>query len=309
MIIVNPHNWLVKDISEAADYLKSKGIDGVQFSPITYCKEASSETNASKEWWKLYQPYSFKRLENRLGNENQVRAAVENLHKNGIKAFTDSVVRHVAGEDRPVQPGCLPQPHPNVDKELLQYLAKQDYTNVNSRYDIIHGCWGMPRLDYNNKNLQEQVYIPHFDKLLYDIGFDGVRLDMGKHFALPNEGGTFWTNVIGRYTEKFIYAECINTPTYLLNEYTKYCKVLTDQYAQMGTGSVRFFESHDTYWHPEWSDTRNLNTDQRIKLFEELVNKYNNVMLFLRPYDDILNHPRFTEIATNRNSKAKQNIG
>ena len=289
MIILNTFNWRLTNVTENIEFFKYQGVDAIQTSPVTECKSIN-EYNADKEWWKLYQILNFN-IGNRLGTKDDLRDLCKESHKYDIFVFPDVVMRHVAGNDN----GKL-EPHQDVDKELLKYIITQDYTNPDNRFDIINGCWGMPRLDYKSTELQEKVYVPFLDEL-FSLGCDGFRLDMCKHYALPEEGCNIWYNVFSRYKDKFIYGECLNCPTYLLNKYTKQCKVLVDEYANMDRGSVRFFESHDTYYH-SWSNTNELNDNQRLEKLSYLCKHYHNVMFFVRPWDRLIYSDDFRKVCT-----------
>ena len=298
MIILNTFNWRLPNITDEVKHFNEIVIDAIQNSPICKCKEID-ENNIDEEWWKLYQNVSFD-IGNRLGTKDDLYNLATELHKYNMKLFQDVILRHVAGRDNGE---CVP--HENVDSRLIKFVLNNNHLkNPHDRYHIINGCWDLPMLDYNNKELQEQFYIPFLDEL-FDLGVDGLRIDEAKHISLRSEGGTFW-DMMDRYKDKFIYGECINCPTNILNDYTNHCKVLTDRYAKMNQGSVRFFESHDTYNHT-WGKTKELTKDQRIDLFRDLCTKYHNVMVFLRPFDDIYEDIRFIDICRNKYYLANQN--
>lgn len=284
MIILNTFNWKLQDVISNMQKIKDQGFDAIQISPICECKPGN-------EWWKLYQPLSFK-VGNRLGDSYDFEKLCVEANLKGLRVFVDVVLRHVASTD-----DGLPAPHELCSKSLASFWVDNRSCDPNNRQDIINGGWGLPRLDYNNKNLQDLYYKPFLDYVTEHA--DGIRLDMGKHFALPEEGGTFWDNVIKQYKErgKFIYAECINTPTHILNAYTRYCSTLTDQYAKMGVGSVRFFESHDTYYH-DWSNTDKMDDAQRLWSLRRLCLEHHNVMFFARPFDNLVFSDSLREILT-----------
>lgn len=272
MKILNTFNWRTKDVIKKLKNIKDQGFDCVQVGPLQKCK-------AGNEWWCLYQPLDFT-IGNRLGSKKDFIELCTMAHKIGLKVSVDVVLRHVAGRDN-----GEPVPHEDVNNDLKRFFIDKRYLNDDSdRRHVTEGGWGLPRLDYENHELQEMYYIPYLNEILQHA--DLIRLDEGKHFGLPSEGYTFWTDVIGDYKGK-VYAECLNTSSYILNEYTKYCKVLTDKYANMGVGSVRFIESHDNFYHHEWSNTWKMTDYERLQAFSQLMQKHHNVLFFTRPYDDL----------------------
>lgn len=277
MVYLNVFDWEIPWVIASLPYIKETGYDGILLSPMTQCKEGS-------EWWKLYQLYSFT-IGNRNGSEDDIRMLSAKCREYSLKLGHDTVLRHLGALD-----SGLPVPHQDSDHALWKYFIDDRRNNDKSREDIIYSGWGLARLDYNNKELQEKYYRPFLNKL--SQYFDFIRLDMGKHFGLPSEGCSFWEFMdnIKLTTGMDVLAECIETPSEILYQYTRYCKPLTNKYAQCGCGTVRFFESHDTYYHLEWGDgcTAKMTDEERYEEFKKLLQKHHHVMYFARPLDNTI---------------------
>lgn len=280
MKIVDCYNWKFKDILQKAAYFKELGFTAIKFSPILRCKEG-------EEHWKLYQNLDFT-IGNRLGTEEELFEAADAIRILGMKAIVDIQLRHVAGEDT-----GEPIPHHDVPESIkIFFIDKRNLFNDKDRYHVTEGGWGLPRIDYDNPELQEQEYFPLLDKVFKH--FDWVRLDEGKHLGLPSEGYNLITKLSIRYNNKFIF-ECINERPDILDQYARYGLVLTDRNAKMGRGSVRFFESHDSYYH-KWDETHLWDDEKRIYELGEMMKEYHNVLLFLRPFDNIIYNPKLKEV-------------
>lgn len=280
MRIIDCYNWKWKDIKSKAHHFKDLGFTAVKFSPILRCKEGM-------EHWKLYQNLDFT-IGNRLGSEQELFDAADYIRSIGLETIVDIQLRHVAGRDN-----GEPVPHEDVPDSIKRFFIDKRYLlNDKNRRDVTEGGWGLPRIDYDNPELQNQEYWPLLDKVFEH--FDWVRLDEGKHLGLPSEGYNLINNLYKRYDNKFIF-ECINEREDILNQYAQYGLVLTDTWSKMGRGSVRFFESHDSYYHG-WGESHKWDDNRRIDELEKLMKKYHNVLLFLRPFDTIIDNPRLKEV-------------
>lgn len=271
--------WHLNDISSHIEKIKEQGFTHIMISPIQPTK-----TNENQFYW-LYQPTSFS-IGNRLGTKEEYITLCENAHKNGIKIIVDVVLRHLAGRDD----GSL-YPHEKSDKYIT---SKRDFWiypiqgNEESRLHIINRCFGLPSLNYYNAELIG-IYKEFLQEVL--LYADGIRVDMGKHFALPYEGGCqFWVMVCNlcKDMNKECYAECINLDQHLMSDYINYTNVLVAEYEvpQNSSKALVFFESHDTYY--TWGNTVYLTDKERIEKYNYLISRYDKVLLFARPYDNMI---------------------
>ena len=275
--ILNTFNWEIKDIINNLELIKNSGFTHIQICPVTPTK-----TNDRKWVW-LYQPIDFT-IGNVLGSKDDFILLCNKAHEIGLNIIVDVVLRHLAGEDT----GKL-LPHEICNKYIVDnksfWLSYEAGKYCDNRDEMINKCWGMPTLNYYNEELQK-VYIEYLDEVL--MYADGLRVDMGKHYALPEENCTFWKNVVGRYSNKFIYSECINLNKELMDKYSNYTNILISDhdYCPSNEKSVVFFESHDTYF--SWGYTKNLNDNDRLNKWNDLLNKYDKCLFFSRPFDKLI---------------------
>lgn len=272
--IFHASGWKLKDIESNLPKIANLHFNYIQISPVREHKDSGHEI------WGWYQPYT-------LGLNDETKKDLTDLcreaNKHGIKIVCDVVLRHLAGDDY----GNL-IPHPNCDSKIKDnpdFWFKDQWrgTNPKDRHHLIYGCWGMPTLNYFNHELQD-IYIKFLDSLI-ECGVYSFRVDMCKHFALPEEGCDFFTRVIGRYSDRFNYGECIDTNQDLLNKYSKYINILTEQMFHDDSKLVTWIESHDTYH--DFKTTCHMNEDMRLNEWDILLKSHNNVLWFHRPFDKI----------------------
>lgn len=285
-IILHCFQWKLKDITTQLKIIKDSGYTTIQISPVQPCKSGN-------EWWCDYQPLGF-RIGNRHGSKEDLIELCTEAKKYNIKIICDIVLRHTAGTND----GKL-IPHEDVDKILKdnQYFwtnAKGTNDNKN-RYDQIYCSFGMPMLDYNNWDLQD-IYIQFLDELV-ECGISGFRVDMGKHFALKEEGSVFWERVFSKYSNLFNYAECLECDTKLLDLYTKCMAVISDYNSPSDkTKLVMYIMSHDT--EETWGFTKNKNDDVIIKEWKYLLesNKQSHVLFYTRSFSDLWKNEQIKQI-------------
>ena len=234
------------------------------------------------EWWKLYQPINLKIGNEQIGSKKDLINLIQEARKYNIRIIVDIVLRHVAGDESyPLKP------HRNVDPELLPYLAEPiDGVNVDSdRWQCTRRCTGMPMLNYDDPNLMK-LYKRFLDELVF-IGVDGFRLDQLKHYALPEEGG----KVIELFSKYNMYGEAINCSKELLNEYSKYMKVLTEGRPADITKLVAKFETHDDYLGegPGLGLTKRMSDQMRLTEWDILVNHLPgcDCLYYARPFETL----------------------
>ena len=272
-LIFHACDWELNAVIENLPKIHNLGFNFIQISPITPVKQEGTEN------WIKYQPVSF-------NIQKDIRILLKKLcteaDKFGIKIVVDIVIRHLAGDNN----GNL-MPHELCDKEIVNrpdfWLPPIPGYNAHNRDECINRCWGMPSLNYYNEELQ-QIYIKFLDELI-ELGVYSFRLDMCKHYALPEEGCSFFTNVIGRYSDRFNYGECIDLEYYWLKKYSKYIAVLTEQMFDEDDKLVTWIESHDTFH--TFKTTCKMSNDMRLNEWRILLSKHKNCLWFSRPYDSI----------------------
>ena len=263
--------WGLGSIIPMIPTVKEQGFDAIQISPVQGTKDSGME------WWKLYQPTNFKIGNTQIGTKEQLRELCAVANQYGIKIIVDVVLRHVAGD--PQNPLA---PHKDVDPELLPYLCKEQIpcNNYEDRWQCTHRCTGMPMFDYNNPNYRIKV-IDFLNELL-DCGVWGFRLDQLKHYALPQEGSDFLT-CLQPYN---FYGECFFCDQWVLDEYSKYMKVLTDGRPSNISRLVAKFETHDDFL--EFKATNRMTDHMRLVEWDVLVNHCGyDSLYYARPFEDL----------------------
>lgn len=263
--------WGLGSIIPMIPTVKEQGFDAIQISPIQGTKDSGME------WWKLYQPTNFKIGNTQIGTKEQLKELCAVANQYGIKIIVDVVLRHVAGD--PQYPLI---PHKDVDPELLPYLCEEQIpcNNYEDRWQCTHRCTGMPMLDYNNPNYVAKV-IDFLNELL-DCGVWGFRLDQLKHYALPQEGSDFLKH-LQPYN---FYGECFFCDQWVLDEYSKYMKVLTDGRPSNINRLVAKFETHDDFL--EFKATNRMTDHMRLVEWDVLVNHCGyDSLYYARPFEDL----------------------
>ena len=262
--------WGLGSIIPMIPTVKEQGFDAIQISPI-------QGTTYGTEWWRLYQPINLKIGNTQIGTKEQLKELCAVANQYGIKIIVDVVLRHVAGD--PQNPLA---PHKDVDPELLPYLCKEQIpcNNYEDRWQCTHRCTGMPMFDYNNPNYRVKV-IDFLNELL-DCGVWGFRLDQLKHYALPQEGSDFLT-CLQPYN---FYGECFFCDQWVLDEYSKYMKVLTDGRPSNISRLIAKFETHDDFL--EFKATNRMTDHMRLVEWDVLVNHCGyDSLYYARPFEDL----------------------
>ena len=274
--------WGLGSIIPMRPTVKEQGFDAIQISPIQGTKDSGME------WGKLYQPINLKIGNTQIGTKEQLRELCAVANQYGIKIIVDVVLRHVAGD--PQNPLA---PHKDVDPELLPYLCKEQIpcNNYNDRWQCTHRCTGMPMLDY--ENTEYIVKVLFFLDELEDCGVWGFRLDQLKHYELPSEGkGGIFIKMLTMY--KF-YGECFFCDQWVLDEYSRYMKVLTDGRPSDISRLVAKFETHDDFL--EFKATNRMTDHMRLAEWDVLVNHCGyDSLYYARPFEDLWMSKEMKEI-------------
>ena len=273
--IIQLLSWNLDAIIGALPDIAKQGFNAIQISPIQGTKDDGYE------WWKLYQNTNLKIGNPQIGTRKHLKHLCQSAKKHGIEVYADVLFHNVASNltDEDV--------HPKVEPELLMYVKDnipkcEDYED---RYQTTHYRVGLPIVDYEDEGYQLLCR-----KLLWDLvdcGVSGFRIDMAKHFALPEEGCNFFPNVFGEFQDEglFIYGEILDSVVGVLDVYAKHMHVLTNMTITDKKKLVKFpLESHDTYH--TWSTTKDLHPHSIIYEYGKLVNEGVHVVFFARPMED-----------------------
>ena len=264
--------------------IRYAGFTAIQIPPIQPVKHPEC-----KEFWMYYQPTDFS-----IRDLEKFKRLCDSAHTYGIKVIVDFVGRHLGGLDD----GRL-YPHENCNAHIC---SKRDYwlppipgSDANNRFQCTNRCWGLPAINYFNNEI---VWDIHYNFLKTVLTYaDGIRVDMGKHYALPYENGhsEFWYMIKEVTKDKICYAECLDINQSLFNDYANYCDVLTNFVPYENKNKrVAFFESHDTYY--TWKSTCWMNDDERMRQYEQLLREYDKVLFFARPWDKLIFSDRMREV-------------
>ena len=276
MRVVHMLNWNLNDIKNNLGRIKDQGFDTIQINPIQPLKEESTEN-----WWMSYQPISFE-IGNIYGSKKDLYDLCYEASKYGITIVADVICNHMAGNNN----GSL-YPAQNVDYKLREnpYFWKEasQITDWKDRKQVISKCMGLPGLQTSNYDLQN-IIIKFLNELI-DTGVNGFRFDAAKNIALTNEGCDFWPRVI--YCLKkynlILYGELIFASD-LIDEYTKYLKVVTNNDYHDKDKIIRYAESHDSFY--DLSYTRQFSDLEIAYQYRDLCGCYPNTLFFTRPYSD-----------------------
>ena len=280
--IIHCFEWKIKHVDDNLEKIKESGYTAVLVGPVQYSKEGH-------EWWKLYQPYGFS-IGNKLGTKEDLEKLCYHAKFLGIKVIVDVVIEHVASDEK-----LNLVPHEKVDKTLISnhYFWKEaiKITNWNDRSQVVNLSPGLPTMDTSNYELQDIIY--NFLLELINIGVNGVRIDSAKNISLPEENGNhFYTRVIGNLPKDFyVMSELIFIDEKLLNMYSKYTKVLTENQSYKNKSKlVTFAESHDSYL--EFKSTAAWDKQKLIKKYQEAAKNNNgaDLMFYVRPLEDKCNN-------------------
>lgn len=224
---------LIKELQDVLDC----GYDGMQVGPLQPCKEGDG-------WYFLYQPLGMS-IGNKCGTKEDLVLLCDAAKEMGLIVVVDIVLRHCANQDGDEGKNT---PHDTVCKKLKDnpeyWTCTPNITNFDDRYQVVHSSFCLPMLDYDNKKLQD-IYISFIQELV-DCGVGGLRIDMGKHFAMKSEGSDFWPRVIGPFSHLFNYAECLGHDRGLIDEYAKFIRVIGDINTTNEEMTVAYVMSHDT---------------------------------------------------------------
>ena len=277
MRVLHLFNWRLEDIEKELWKISEQGFDAIQINPIQPLKE-----EGLKQWWMSYQVTGFS-IGNYFGlKEDLIRLCLQ-AEKCGIKIIADVVCNHMAQDSN----GGL-FPHEKVDWKIRNrsdfWREARNIENYQDRYQVTHYCMGLPGLNLGNHDLQD-IIIDFLNELI-DCGVAGFRFDAAKHIALPEEGCDFWPRVI--YCLKkygiIVYGEILFTENQLVDKYSQFIGVLTNNGGPNGNRVIFFEESHDSYY--DFKYTRDIDSMEIARRYQSLANNYDNTLFYARPFDE-----------------------
>ncbi len=198
----------LKNITDKVAYLHDLGVEAIYFTPIY--KAAS---------YHGYDVIDHKSVSELLGDINDFKQLIEELHKHGIKTVLDIIVNHTSPcaemFREAIREGCR-SPYWNwyrflvndiseVEKPVLEALQEYIWSGCKDLpavlmhrrpfYESFFNYWGMAKLNHDNKQVIEYI----IDVMNYWAahGVDGFRLDVGH--ALPDHA---LTKIYQKFSEK-----------------------------------------------------------------------------------------------------------
>ena len=297
MRILQCLNWDLAAIKDNLKKIKEQGFDVIQITPVQPLKE-----NHKDSWWMCYQPCGFS-IGNQYGSKEELIDLCNHAHELGLSVVVDVICTHVA------QNGIM-MPHELVDKTLTsnQYFWREKRNlqgdwEYNNRYNVTHYCAGnLPYLNLYNWDLQDIII--NFLNECISCGVDGFRFDSGKSIPLPtdefleekrknlNEARPcdFFPRVLNSLEKDNLinYIEVLNVGPNLIQDYSKFAKVLTDvEYDWLDKDSlVTFAESHDQYYNWRPGIISPLNANVVGEMYKKKSNVYPNTLFYARPYSN-----------------------
>ncbi|KAJ8701160.1 hypothetical protein PTI98_004117 [Pleurotus ostreatus] len=200
-VIIQLFQWNWKSVADECEhFIGPAGYGYVQVSP-------PNEHITGTEWWKDYQPVSYK-IESRRGNREQFRQMVTKCHAAGVKVITDTLFNHMSSLSSGKGTGGS-----TFDKYNYPGLySYQDFHHkCGSSDEVIHDfrsrkevqtceLLGLADLATGNENVQRRLRAYATD--LRSLGVDGFRLDAAKHIP-ANDLKSILSSVPGFGTPSF----------------------------------------------------------------------------------------------------------
>jgi alpha-amylase len=144
-VFVHLFHWSWTEVKNECQKLKDIGYTAIQVSPAQETKERD---NPSDEWWKRYQPVSF-RIGNRGGSEAEFDEMVRFCQEDvGIGIYVDAVINHLLSRGTPDGAGFLGTEYRGfasdpLQPEIVGLFGPQDF----------HTDFDRQNIDYGNKDM------------------------------------------------------------------------------------------------------------------------------------------------------------
>jgi 1,4-alpha-glucan branching enzyme len=162
-------------------YLKKLGVNAIKLMPV-------NEFEGNSSWG--YNVSYHMALDKYYGNANQLKAFIDECHRQGIAVFLDVVFNHVFGQSTL----C----HLYWNSALNQPADNNPWLNPVAKHDFNVGY------DFNHESQLTQQYMDRVIKYwLTEFKADGFRFDLSKGFTQKNTLGN--TGAWGQYDGSRIY--------------------------------------------------------------------------------------------------------
>lgn len=155
----------IRKVIDWADHIASLGCNAVYFSPVF-----ESDTHG-------YNTRDFKKIDTRLGTNEDFKAVCDALHEKGIRVVLDGVFNHVGRGFPQFRDVCERKwESPYKDWFHINFDGNSNY-NDGLWYEGWEGHFDLVKLNLRNPAVTEHI----FDAVRYwidDFGIDGIRLDV-----------------------------------------------------------------------------------------------------------------------------------
>lgn len=239
-VILHAFDWSFNTIKNNLGAIAQAGYNTVQTSVVQPSKEDSASM-----WYMLYQPIDFT-VGNQLGTEADFQSLCQEADKYGIKIIVDVVCNHTANNGSNQEMSPSDRVNAAIRNNANFWHTYKGSINYSDRWQVTHGCIGLPDLATENTDLQNNYIIPFLKKLVSD-GADGFRFDAAKHIGLPEDSNTpaeyFWPNVVSAIkaadSNSYVYGEVLQSGdkdiyngkyTDAFEDYAKYINLTASSY-------------------------------------------------------------------------------
>lgn len=208
------HGGDLKGITDKLDYIKSLGATAIWITPVVQNMPGGYHGYWTKDFYKV---------DEHLGNMEDMKKLVSEAHKKNIKILMDYVVNHVGYNNPWLTDG----------KHNGWFHTQQDIQNYDDPTECENG-WlsGLPDLNQDNPAVSDYL-IKNALWWIDNTGIDGMRLDTVKH--VPK---TFWS--------KFTKAIKTKYPDfYFLGEIWSDDTTFQEQYKEAGIDGVTDYNLYD----------------------------------------------------------------
>lgn len=168
-------NGTLKGIKEKIPYLKELGIDVIYLTPIF-------KSNSNHR----YDTVDYMEIDSRLGDKEDLRALVNELHKNNMKIVLDGVFNHTSSHFFAFEDIILNQEKSKYKDwyHIIKFPVVRDSNNpLGLSYESWSCCYDMPKLNTCNNEVIAYIFkvIEYWTK---EFNIDGWRLDVANEVPI-----------------------------------------------------------------------------------------------------------------------------
>ena len=155
----------IKKVEDWIPHMKKLGIDAIYFSPVF-----ESDTHG-------YNTRDYKKIDVRLGTNEDFREVCAKLHENGIRVVLDGVFNHVGRGFYQFQDVLKNREHsPYLDWFRIN-LSGNDAYNDGLWYEGWEGNYDLVKLNLENPHVVDHI-LDAVDYWIKEFDIDGLRLDV-----------------------------------------------------------------------------------------------------------------------------------